>query len=50
MPLRLRDGRPYGTLRCVSHTADSWLRGSDRDLMERLARQMVARLDREALL
>lgn len=50
VPLKLHDGRPYGTLCCLSHTADSWLRDRDLGLMEKAARHMVARLEQEGLL
>lgn len=50
VPLRLQDGRPYGTLCCMSHTPDYWLRERDLKLMERLAQRMVARLGEEGLL
>ena len=35
--LVLSDGRLYGTLGCVSHEADPWLRESDLGMMERTA-------------
>ncbi|CAN5574575.1 hypothetical protein BH24ACT20_BH24ACT20_14850 [soil metagenome] len=50
VPLMRHDGRPYGTLCCLSHTADSLLRDRDLGLMEKLAQRMVARLDQEGLL
>lgn len=50
VPLRLKDGRSYGTLCCASHTADTWLRERDLMLMERLAQKVVLRLDEEGLL
>ena len=50
VPLRLKDGRPYGTLCCLSHTADSWLRERDLGLMEKAAQHMVTRLEQEGLL
>lgn len=49
-PMRLSDGRLYGTLCCASHSSDPWLR--DRDL--RLVRDMVGkateRLESEGML
>lgn len=50
VPLKRHDGRPYGTLCCLSHTADSWLRDRDLGLMEKATRHMVARLEQEGLL
>ena len=50
LPLVLSDGRLYGTLCCVSHTPDPWLRDRDLRLMERVARDLVCRLEREELL
>ncbi len=49
-PLLLSDGRLYGTLCCVSHTPDPWLRTRDLELMERVARQLVDQLEREGCL
>jgi GAF domain-containing protein len=46
IPLVLSDGRLYGTLCCVSHTPDPWLRERDLRLMERIARELVERLER----
>jgi GAF domain-containing protein len=46
-PLVLSDGRLYGTLCCVSHTPDPWLRERDLGLMERVARQLIEQLERE---
>src|SRR3712207_2828575 len=46
IPLVLSDGRLYGTLCCVSHTPDPWLRERDLRLMERIARGLVERLER----
>ena len=46
-PLLLSDGRLYGTLCCVSHTPDPWLRQRDLELMERVARRVVEQLERE---
>ena len=50
VPLVLSDGRPYGTLCCVSHTPDPWLRERDLGLMERVARQLIEDLERDGLL
>ena len=38
VPLVLSDGRLYGTLCCLSHEPDPWLRERDLRLMERTAR------------
>jgi GAF domain-containing protein len=46
VPLVLSDGRLYGTLCCVSHTPDPWLRERDLGLMERVARQLIEHLER----
>src|SRR5919112_472238 len=48
--LVLSDGRPYGTLCCVSHEADPRLRESDLGLMERTARWLVEQLERRGRL
>ena len=45
VPLVLSDGRLYGTLCCVSHTPDPWLRERDLGVMERVARWVVERLE-----
>jgi GAF domain-containing protein len=50
VPLVLSDGRLYGTLCCVSHTPDPWLRERDLVLMERVARQLIEQLEREGRL
>ncbi len=50
VPLVLSDGRLYGTLCCVSHTPDPWLRERDLGLMERVARQLIEHLEREGRL
>jgi GAF domain-containing protein len=44
--LVLSDGRLYGTLCCVSHDPDPWLRERDLKLMERTARWLVEQLER----
>lgn len=44
--LILSDGRLYGTLCCVSHAPDPWLRERDLGLMERAARRLVEDLER----
>jgi hypothetical protein len=46
VPLVLSDGRLYGTLCCVSHEADPWLRERDLGLMEGTARWLVEQLER----
>src|SRR5687767_9658632 len=46
VPLVLSDGRLYGTLCCVSHTPDPWLRQSDLRIMEETARWLVEQLER----
>ncbi len=46
VPLVLSDGRLYGTLCCVSHEPDPWLRERDLKLMERTARWLVEQLER----
>ena len=50
VPLVLSDGRLYGTLCCVSHTPDPWLRERDLGLMERVARQLIEQLEGEGRL
>lgn len=49
-PLRLSDGSVYGTLCCLSHAPDPWLRDRDLRLMGELARDLTARLERGGLL
>src|ERR687894_1598482 len=44
--LVLSDGRLYGTLCCVSHTPDPWLRERDLGMMERTAGWLVEQLER----
>ena len=46
VPLVLSDGRLYGTLCCVSHEPDPWLRERDLGLMQRTARWLVEQLER----
>ena len=46
MPLVLSDGSLYGTLCCLSHEPDPWLRQRDLGVMERTARWLVAQLER----
>jgi diguanylate cyclase (GGDEF)-like protein len=46
VPLVLSDGRLYGTLCCVSHAPDPWLRKRDLTLMERTASWLVQHLER----
>ena len=50
VPLVLSDGRLYGTLCCVSHEPDPWLRERDLRLMERTARFLIADLERRGIL
>src|SRR4028119_2246717 len=45
VPLVLSDGRLYGTLCCVSHEADLWLRERDLGIMERTAGGLVEQLE-----
>ncbi len=49
VPVMLSDGRPYGTLCCVSHRADPRLRERDLGLMEGVARELSRQLKREGL-
>jgi diguanylate cyclase (GGDEF)-like protein len=46
VPLVLSDGRLYGTLCCVSHAPDPWLRERDLKLMERTASWLIQHLER----
>jgi GAF domain-containing protein len=46
VPLVLSDGRLYGTLCCVSHESDPWLRERDLRVTERTARWLVEQLER----
>jgi GAF domain-containing protein len=48
--LVLSDGRLYGTLCCVSHAPDPWLRARDLSVMERTARWLVEDLERRGRL
>ena len=48
--LVLSDGRLYGTLCCVSHEPDPWLRERDLGLMGRTARRLVEHLERHGQL
>jgi GAF domain-containing protein len=50
VPLVLSDGRLYGTLCCLSHEPDPWLRERDMGLMERTARWLVEQLERHGSL
>ena len=50
VPLVLSDGRLYGTLCCVSHASDPWLRERDLGMMERTARWLVEQLERRGRL
>jgi GAF domain-containing protein len=47
VPLVLSDGRLYGTLCCLSHEPDPWLRERDLGVMERTARWLVEQLERQ---
>jgi GAF domain-containing protein len=47
VPVVLCDGRPYGTLCCVSQEADRGLRERDLGLMEGVARELSRRINRE---
>jgi GAF domain-containing protein len=49
VPVVLSDGRPYGTLCCVSHKADPELRERDLGLMEGVAREVSRQIQREGL-
>jgi GAF domain-containing protein len=49
VPVVLSDGRPYGTLCCVSHRADPRLRERDLGLMQGVAREVSRQLKREGL-
>ena len=50
VPLVLSDGRLYGTLCCVGHAPDPWLRERDLVLMGRVARQLIEQLERHGRL
>jgi len=50
VPLVLSDGRLYGTLCCVSHEPDPWLREKDFGIMERTAKWLVEQLERRGRL
>ncbi len=50
VPLVLSDGRLYGTLCCVSHEPDPWIREKDLGLMDRTARWLVEDLERRGRL
>ena len=47
-PLVLSDGRPYGTLCCLSHSSDPWLAERDLELMAKLAQHLVRQLEQQA--
>ena len=49
VPVVLSDGRPYGTLCCVSHKADPGLRERELGLMEGVAREVSRQIQREEL-
>ena len=48
VPLVLSDGRLYGTVCCVSHEPDPWLRERELGLMGRVARLLIGHLERDA--
>ena len=48
--LVLSDGQLYGTLCCVSHEPDPWLRESDLGMMERTAGWLVGQMERRGRL
>ena len=48
VPLRRSDGGLYGTLCCISHAPNPWLREQDLKLMETYSRDMVRLIEREA--
>jgi len=50
VPLVLSDGRLYGTLCCVRHEPDPWLRERDLAIMERTARWLIEQLERHGRL
>lgn len=50
VPIVLSDGRLYGTLCCVSHHPDPWIRAHDLRLLENAARQTVRSLEKGGLL
>ena len=43
----LSDGRPYGTLCCVSYSRNPWLSERDLQLREGVARSLVGQLERQ---
>jgi len=49
VPVVLSDGRPYGTLCCVSHKADPGLRERELGLMEGVACELSRQIKREGL-
>ncbi len=49
-PLRLSDGRLYGTLCCASHSPDPWLRERDLRLVRDLAGKATERLESAGML
>lgn len=49
-PLRLSDGRLYGTLCCASHSSDPWLRDRDLRLVRDLAGRATERLESAGML
>ncbi len=49
LPLRLSDGRVYGTLCCLSHSAEPRLQERDARFMEVLARMVADQIEREEM-
>ncbi len=49
LPLRFSDGRVYGTLCCLSHSAEARLRERDARFMEVLARLVADQIEREEI-
>lgn len=50
VPLRFSDGSLYGTLCCLSHAPDPWLRERELRHMGDLARRLIERLENEGML
>lgn len=48
--LKLSDGKVYGTLCCLSHAPDPWLRDRDLQLMEKVAQRTVEQLERKGMI
>jgi hypothetical protein len=47
--VELSDGRPWGTLWCLSRESDDWLADRDAGLMAKLARMVVRELELDGL-